>query len=157
MNDPSCELEEVYWLILWSLDFGIFETSRQIYDVENLAPCIFHWSVMIRDLIQKMVSFAKALIISFRHILARRLWWFAIVPFHLLSLMTLTYGDKICLLLCWEIGCRFCILSQDSLPIVPMMIHDRLTVVLQFGMTLLYCFSLILICSYKVLWIRDRF
>ena len=69
----------------------------------------------------KMVSFAKALIISFRHVLARRLRWFAIVPFHLLSLMTLTYGDKICLLLCWEIGCRFCILSQDSLPIVPMM------------------------------------
>ena len=59
--------------------------------------------------------------ISFRHVLARRLRWFAIVPFHLLSLMTLTYGDKICLLLCWEIGCRFCILSQDSLPIVPMM------------------------------------
>ena len=34
---------------------------------------------------------------------------------------------------------------------------DRLTVVLQFGLTLLYCFSLILICSYEVLQIRDRF
>ena len=36
-------------------------------------------------------------------------------------------------------------------------VRDRLTVILQFGLTLLYCFSLILICSYEVLRIRNRF